>query len=592
MDPTTTTTTSSSDPGPADARAGSVDRADGVERTAKTWRPAEIHRVRNLSVRDRRIFFAVVGLLALLPVLSAVVVLGQGWRASGDNALISLRVHDVLTGHLPVVGQPSTGENFGSGVESSHPGPIEFYLIAPLTLIVGPTIGLALGAALINSAGLVGIAWLAFRRGNLQLLLVASVVAALLARSLGGNFLHDPVSSNVGAIAALALLFAAWSVLAGDLRTLPVFVIAGTFALQDHLSYLGTLSPVILVAIILGTWWIRHTYRHAVDSSWLKPRLIVSGLLAGILWLPVVLDQLFGSHNLTAIIQTFTAGKAAEPGTGPKGFSFAVQRLSEALAPWPIFSRRVAPLGWLHTPATHEVWLGYLVLFAVIGFGVYFWRRRRTDLAAMALVVAVASAAGFYTAMKLPAGAGVKASNLRWMWTVSAFTWIALAWMIWQVLPALWKEIVGVPVLVFASAIIVFALAGVVSSIGLATDRDGTIAAGTTDLVGRIEKELPKGRYRVTYAGGSVVLSIGPAVVHDLDYRGDELFLDIGPFTRAYGRTRTWNDQQVDGTLVISAEAVASYGDDTELLGRQTFRVNRNDKDLQTVRVFLKKGEP
>lgn len=547
----------------------------------------------DLSPRGQIAFAAILVGLALVPILSAVIVLQQGWRPSGDNALIGLRARDVLNGHIPLVGQPSTGENFGSGVASSHPGPIEFYLIAPLIALLGPVIGLALGAALINSAGLVAIGWLAMRRGGMPLMLIASLGAALLGRSLGGNFLHDPVSSNVGALCALALLFASWSIIAGDIRTLPVFVVIGTFTLQDHLSYLGTGAPVVLMAIVMGTWWIRRTLQRASDTSWVRPRLIVSGVLAAVLWLPVVLDQLVGSHNLSAIIETFTSGKTSDPASkGPEGFGFAAKRLAEALAPWPIFSRRLGgPIGWLHTPATHEMIGGYVVLLAVIVLGVIFFRRRRTDLAAMAAVVVLAAAAGFYTAMKLPGGAGVKASNLRWMWTVSAFAWIALAWLIWNLLPVLWQEVVSIPALVFGSCAVVLALASIVSSANLATDRDGTIAVDLDSLMAGVKRELPEGRYRVTYEGGSVVLSIGPALVHDLDNRGDQVYLDVGPFNRAYGDHRTYTDQEVDGTVLVTAEASGGFPPGSRLLGRKTFRVNKNDEDLTTIRVLLTKDD-
>jgi len=579
MNADTTTTTANAQP-----RGAST-----AEARKRSWRPAKIHRVADLSPRAHVAFVAVIVALALLPLLSAAIVLSQGWRPSGDNALIGLRAQDVLHGHLPLVGQPSTGENFGSGIESSHPGPIEFYLIAPFVLLMGASVGLAVGAAAINSAALVGIGWLAMRRGGIELMLVATVAATLLSRSLGGNFLHDPVSSNIGALMALCLLFASWSIIAGDLRTMPVFVFVGTFTLQDHLTYLGTGAPVILVAIVIGTWWIRRTFQRSTDSSWLRSQLWSSVAIAAVLWLPVLLDQLLGSHNITSILQTFTTSKGESAG---RGVGFAAGRVAEALAPWPIFSRRVAPLGWLHTPATHEWITGYLVLLAVVAFGIFFFRLRRTDLTAMVAVVVVAAGSGFATAMKLPEGAAVKAANLRWMWTVSAFAWIALVWLVWKVLPVLWKEVLGVPSLVFGSTAVVVAMAAVVSSSDLSTDRDGAIAKDTTTLIANVEREVPEGRYRVKYAGGSVVLSIGPALVHDLEGRGDDLYLDIGPFNRAYGDHRTYSDQEIDGTLLVTAEADAEYPEGTRLVGRQRFRVNSEDERLTTVRVYLVDDAP
>jgi hypothetical protein len=538
-------------------------------------------------------FAALLVALALLPLLSAVVVLSQGWRPTGDNALIGLRAHDVLTGRLPLVGQPSTGENFGTGIATSHPGPIEFYLLAPFVLLLGPAAGLALGAAAIHSAGLVGIGWLSFRRGGLGLMLGASLASVLMCRSFGGNLLHDPVSSNVGAVVALTLLFAAWSVVAGDLRALPVLVVSGSFALQDHLSYLGTGAPVILAALVVGGWWVREVVRRASDASWLRPRLLVSGAIGLVLWAPVLIDQFFGDHNLSAIVRTFTTkgsgGEAA--GSGGAGLTFGLKRLAEALAPWPIFSRRVPRLGYLHTPAPHELVGGYLVLLAVVVLALHFWRMRRADLAALGLTVVVAALAGVYTAVKLPGGAGVKEANLRWMWTVSAFTWIALGILVWAVLPALWREVVGAPASILAGAAAVVAAWSLVGSVGLATDRDGPLARDTDALSARVQDELPHGTYRVTYDGTAVVLTIGPALVHDLDHRGDRLFVDIGSFGRAYGANREYDDQEVDGTILVTTEASGSYDPRIRLLARRSFAVPRDDAWSHTVRVYLVKEQ-
>lgn len=561
--------------------------AEGTVRPRPGWRPAPRHRLRDAPGWERWVAIGVLVVLVALPLLSAAIVLQQGWRPSGDNALIGLRVRDVLDGRFPLVGQPSTGENFGSGVESSHPGPIEFYVIAPFVLLLGPVVGLALGAGAINAAALASVGWLAFRRGGLPLQLIAAFVVVLLARSLGGNFLHDPVSSNVGALMALALMFASWSIIAGDLRVAPLFVAVGTFALQDHLSFLGTGAPLVLVALGLGAWWARRIAQRTSGAAWLRPRLLLAGAIGVVLWLPVVIDQLWRSGNVGAIVRTFTSEGGESSGAG-----FGFERLAEALAPWPIFARRVAPLGWLHTPSTHELVGGYLVFLAVIVLGVLHARHRRTDLATMALVVVIAALTGLYTAIGLPDGAGVKAANLRWMWTVSAFAWIALAWLVWNLLPALAREIVGLPAVVIGGAGMVVGIVAVVVSIGLPTDRDGTIAEGTDALAARVSDELPEGRYRVTFAGGAVVLSIGPALVHDLEHDGDELFVDIGPFTRAYGDHRAFDGQEVDGTIVISAEAADAYPEGTRLLGRETFQVNRNDDETQTIRVFLTEDAP
>jgi hypothetical protein len=539
--------------------------------------------VRDLPDRQQIAFAALLVGLAMLPILSAAIVLHQGWRPAGDNALIGMRVHDVLDGKFPLIGQPSTGENMGTGVESSHPGPIEFYLVAPFVLVLGPIVGLAIGAAAINSAALVGIAWLAFRRGGTGLLVVASLAAVLLCGSLGGNFLHDPVSSNIGAIASLTLLFATWSVIAGDLRTFPVFIVVASYVMQDHLTYLGTGVITVVLGLGFTIWWARRIARRAADSSWLKPSIIGGLVVGGVLWLPVALDQLFGTHNLTSIFRTFT-GKS-DPG---HGVAFGSGRLAEANAPVPIFARSVGRLGYLHTPATHELIGGYLVLAAILALTVVFVLRRRSELSAMGFVALVAAAAGAYSAMKLPESAGVKEANLRWMWTVSAFAWVTLAWLVWEVLPKLWREIIGLPAAAISVVALFIASIGVINGIGLDTDRDGTILEPTSQMIERIERDLPKGTYRVQYAGGPVGLSVGPALFHDLELRGDDVYLDIGGgFGRAYGDDRRFDGQRVDGTIFITAEADGSYPEGTRLLARQKFYVNPGDAAPTTIRVYV-----
>jgi hypothetical protein len=559
---------------------------EAEERAAPTrrrgFRPAPVHRWAELEPRAQLAFAVLVFGLALVPLLSAAVVLAQGWRPTGDNALIGLRVNDVLTGHWPLIGQPTTGENFGSGIATSHPGPIEFYLVAPFVAVLGPSVGLALGAALINSVAFVGVAWLSFRRGGMGLMVLASVASVAMARSLGGNLLHDPVSSNVGSVAAFALLFAAWSIVAGDLRVIPAFVVAGTFVLQDHLSYLGTGAPVVALAVGLGIWWAVRIRRRGSNTGWLRLRLIVGAAVGLVLWSPVLIDEVFGDHNLTSIWRTFTGKRT--PG---EGLRFALERLAEALAPWPLFSHRVAPLGYLHRPAPHELVGGYLVLAAVIALGVLAWRRRDTTLSALAAVTVIAALAGTYTAIKLPVGAGIQASNLRWMWTVSAFAWVALAWMAWQVVPSFSQEVVRTPAMAIGAATIVVVGAIVVGSADLATDRDGRLARDTSTLIDHVEQNLPKGTYRIRYAGGSVVVSVGPALVHDLDHRGDTVLMDVGPFTRAYAEHRGYRGQKTDGTVLVTAEASAAYPAGTRLLARQEFVVNRKESDRDTIRVYL-----
>lgn len=571
---------------PSPSAEGSAAPGDAAAARARRWRPARSHRVGALPLAQRRAVQAALVAVALLPLLGAVVVLSQGWRPSGDNALIGLRAHDVLNGELPLIGQPTTGENFGSGIETSHPGPIEFYLLAPFVLVLGPVVGLAIGAAAINAAAMVAVSWFGFRRGGIGVMALATLAMLAMTRSLGGNLLHDPVSSNVGSMMSLALLFAAWSIVAGDLRTTPAFVAIATFCLQDHLAYLGTGTPVVVATVVVGIVWIRQIERHDRDPSWLRRTVLASAIVGAVLWAPVLIDEIWGDQNINSIFQTFTGKRTPGEGT-----TFALGRVAEALAPVPLFARRFGPLGYLHTPALHEWIMGVAVFAAIVGLGAWFARRRDARFAAFALVFVVASIAGGYGAVKLPVGAGIQGSNLRWMWTLGAFAWVGLAWMVWEVLPGFWREVLERPAQIVGGVALVAVTVGTLGSVDLATDRDGTIAEDLETLIDRVEQELPPGTYRVTYEGGSVVVSVGPALVHDLDHRGDRVLVDLGPFTRAYADHRAYRGEDVDGTILITAEADSGYPEGTRLLARQVFEVNRQDADQNTIRVYLIDGE-
>jgi hypothetical protein len=565
-------------------------------RWARRLRPDAPARPGDLDPVGRIIYWSIITVLALAPLLSALVILRQGWRPMGDNALIGLRVHDVLQGHFPLIGQPTTGETFGA-VATSHPGPIEFYAVAPFVAVLGPIVGLVLGAAIINSVALAGIGWAAFRRGGLELMGLTAVCMFALTRSLGGNQLHDPVSSNIGAINAVLLMFLGWCIVAGDLDAAPAFVLAGSFAMQNHLTNLGTGGPLVLVALVVGVWWARQIWRRTKDHAWLRRKLVIASVLGVVLWLPVFIDELFGQHNLSHILQTFTGGAKRDGSTGGgtkgAGVAFAWKRMGDALAPWPTFSHRHASLGWLHTPSTLEIVTGYLVVAAVVALGIHFLRQHRTELAALAFVVLIGLAAGFNNAVKLPGnGAGIKASNLQWMWTVSAFTWIALLWLVWQALKPAWRSFLALPLITLGAVLALMGLVGTVSSIDLHTDRDGVAAADAGALFDRVVARLPKGTYRVDYGGKDVVLSVGPGLVHALDGAGYHPLVDLGPFNRAYGAGRTFHpDMDIKGTLLVTTETEgAGYDDSSRPIARQRMRFNRNDTDSLVVRVFLQRG--
>src|SRR5439155_9917057 len=105
--------------------------------------------------RDHRVVVGVALLLALSPVLAVVATrTGRHYVPLGDEANIDLRVRDVFTSNTPLVGAYSRGFD--------HPGPLLYWLLAPLSALVGGASWATLvGGALLQGAAIAGSAWIA-----------------------------------------------------------------------------------------------------------------------------------------------------------------------------------------------------------------------------------------------------------------------------------------------------------------------------------------------------------------------------------------------------------------------------------------------
>ena len=105
-------------------------------------------------------------IVALLPVIAVLVTrAGRTYFPVNDRASIDLMVRDVFSGHPPLVGTYSRGFN--------HPGPLLFWVLAPLTALAGGAPWATLvGSALLQGVGIVAVAWISFRRGGTAFMLV------------------------------------------------------------------------------------------------------------------------------------------------------------------------------------------------------------------------------------------------------------------------------------------------------------------------------------------------------------------------------------------------------------------------------------
>jgi hypothetical protein len=118
----------------------------------------------------RALAWSVRAALAIPFVVALVALAGSHWSPVLDLAMTELRVRDVLGPHTPLIGLPGRIGTFPD--QGSHPGPLSFYLLAPVYRLLGSTAyGLLVAAAVINVAAAWTAIWVAGRRGGGRLVL-------------------------------------------------------------------------------------------------------------------------------------------------------------------------------------------------------------------------------------------------------------------------------------------------------------------------------------------------------------------------------------------------------------------------------------
>ncbi len=407
----------------------------------------------------------VVTLVVLWPLLATVVNLrGGSWYPAGDQALIELRTADVGKAATPLLGPYS---RFGW----NHPGPLEFYVLAPLYRLAGSaSIGLLFGTLVVNVVAAAAAQWVAWRRGRLALVLGCGLVLALLLRSMGPTELMDPWNPYLTILPFALFLLVAWSVLDGDLWMLPIVALTGSFLVQTHVGFTLQVAAGTLLAL-LGVWRARRVSRlvltphvdadHAAAAfgprrrrwpprsvtdagaaEWptltgLRRIGVVTAVVLAVCWAPVVIDQVVGAHNATAVASFFL--DSSRPTIGREEASRLVAREVGGDAPWSAEDEARAP--WAGGPEPIDTHGG-----EVLGADLsrLLWP---LGLFGGALVLAWAVGPRGRSALRLGAVAGTSLVVgalataritdqpydylLRWWWVIGAVLWLAIGWSLW-----------------------------------------------------------------------------------------------------------------------------------------------------------------
>ncbi len=375
-------------------------------------------RVRRLC----RFLPAVALAVALLPfVVSAVALLvdvGDDYHPLSDHALTEMQIRDV--GHHEVL----TGLFSRDGWR--HPGPLFFYLVAPIYWLTGQaSIAMNLGALLVNAAAVTGMALVARRRGGTPLLVVTLLACTLLVRTLGPEFVHDPWNNYVTVLPFALMVFLAWAMTAGETWALPVGAGVASFLGQTHIGFLVLALPLLG----WGAAWLVVGALRSGDRDRrrrLRRPVAVTAAVLGVLWLPPLLDLVVNEPNNAGLTLRY--------------FQSTDELTHSALEGWRIVSAQFAAVPeWLTRHQDPSSFTGeppsltgspVPVLFAAVVVAAVVFRRRRVgDGWRLVLTLAVSLGLGVLAVTRT---VGLAYDyRLWWRWVPGMVGFVVVLWAAW-----------------------------------------------------------------------------------------------------------------------------------------------------------------
>jgi hypothetical protein len=318
---------------------GVAARPPAVEPAQVGPTPAQAEDEGARSLRGRvPVAWLVLAVLALAtPLVVALVVQHEPrWYPTGDSAQIELRVRDVFSAHPPQLGLG--GRIGGPGeAQGSHPGPLAFYLMAPLHRLLGDTAwALQVATAFVHVAALATALWLVRRRGGALLFLGATAALGLVVAACTAELLTVPWNPYLPLLWLPAFVLAVWSVTDDDLVALPVAAFAGSVCVQTHVPYTGVVGVGALV--VLGwaafRWW--RPGPAGLRRARVATAVAVSAGVALVVWLPPLFQQLTAeSGNLARVVDYFLHPPGDTLGAGD-GLRLLLIRLD----PWRLLTDR------------------------------------------------------------------------------------------------------------------------------------------------------------------------------------------------------------------------------------------------------------
>jgi hypothetical protein len=503
------------------------------------------------------VFPAALG-LSLLPLLVSAVALvvdvGRSYVPTADYAYTELLTRDV--GHHAVL----TG--LYSRADWNHPGPALFYLLSiPYRLTGSASIGIHLGALLINGAAIAGIALIARRRGGTRLLLMSLVGCGLLVRAVGPAFVSNPWNPDITVLPYALLVLLAWTMTCGDTWALPVAAGVASFCVQTHVGYAPMAIPLLLWGAAL---LVVHARRADTTRALARPAALAAAVLA-VMWLPPAIDELVHSPgNLARIVHYFE-----HPDRPSQSLTVGFRIVGGAfgLPPEWVAGAR-PPFGFLgdHLFAHAAPPPVLLVPFLVAGF--VLWRRRASD--GVRLVLTLLVALGFGVASVSRTVGDIAAYRLGWTWVLAMLASVVVGWTAWLLVSDRTGGLRGAGDrwLVTASMVALVVLAGLDSvAAARAGDPQPHWTPVMTTLSPPVAAALPARAGDVIVRWHSAAGQfLAPGVVLDLERKGIPARVDPDPASR-FGAHRVHRHGPVRAVVtILSADGVLAPPPDARVV--------------------------
>lgn len=420
---------------------------------------------------------------AMLPFLVTAitqVVHGRDLMPAGDLAATELLVRDV--GHHEVL------VGLFSRSDWSHPGPLWFYICAPVYWLFGrEVVGLAVAAVLVNAASVLGIGILARRRGGTPLLVASLLGSLLLVRTLGGGFVASYWNLHITTLPFALLMFLTWSILCRDRWAIPLAAFVASLLAQTHIGFVPVAFSLVgaaLAGLAVQAWRDRSRQDGPGARDLVRPALAAVAVL-GVVWLPPLIDALTADpSNAARILRYFRGGEESTQGPGV-GLRVVLGQLE--LAPEWLVDKR-APSPFLAQSPFHNKTPLPLGLLVVAGAGWALWRwgprSARSLLAVIVLAVPVSIVAVSRTA------GPVFDYRLLWTWVVPMTAFVAVLWAAWTLATRRWP---GRRDLLLRAGV---AALGVVVLVDVVAGVQGRLEPGDSEIMASLTPQVVDGLER------------------------------------------------------------------------------------------------